>query len=481
MPPLSVHDVTVELEEALPSLRAQLKETLDFAQVERALTALMGTLMACVLTEFVEELFGEPGFVAPLKDLGARCGFRLKEYRVVRLRLGLGQVIEVHTPYFLKAAPKRGRRKRGPNGRGCYLGLEVLGFIERCSAMLISDVVQLVLLSPSFEVAHRVLAQRGIELQVKTLRRLCQGLAQRGLAERGPVSFEGTETLRGLTPIIGIDGGRMRERRAKRGRKPKGQKRQGYHSEWKEPKLFTLYAVDAEGKVVKEFDPLHDATLGDHEALFALLERYLDALDLDEVSRVVFCGDGAPWIWGGVEALLGRGGLASARVYQVLDYTHAKQNLHHILDLLPKRLRTTELEQRWKTLLWQGEIAELGQEITQTFPSKSRRQRALRKWESYFVANADRMQYQAFEAQGLPCGSGCVESAIRRVINLRLKAPGTFWTPDMGESVLFLRSQLLSGRWEVLLHNLTTRTAKQMRSDRVSKQTANDYELPQAA
>jgi hypothetical protein len=35
-----------------------------------------------------------------------------------------------------------------------------------------------------------------------------------------------------------------------------------------------------------------------------------------------------------------------------------------------------------------------------------------------------------------------VESAIRRVINLRLKAPGTFWTAAMGECFLFLRHQI---------------------------------------
>ena len=50
--------------------------------------------------------------------------------------------------------------------------------------------------------------------------------------------------------------------------------------------------------------PFHDATLGDHEAMFALLERYLRALDLSAVTRVVFCGDGAAWIWTDVEALI---------------------------------------------------------------------------------------------------------------------------------------------------------------------------------
>ena len=99
--------------------------------------------------------------------------------------------------------------------------------------------------------------------------------------------------LAGRTLVIGIDGGRLRERRPKRGRKKADQKRQGYHSDWRAPKLFTLYVTNAEGAIVREVPPFHDATLGDHAAMFAVLEQYLRALDFTAVPRVVFCGDGA--------------------------------------------------------------------------------------------------------------------------------------------------------------------------------------------
>ena len=62
----------------------------------------------------------------------------------------------------------------------------------------------------------------------------------------------------------------------------------------------------------------------DHTAMFALLERYLSALSLSVLSRIVLCDDGAPWIWSGVEALCVKMGLEKlCPVYQVLDYTHA--------------------------------------------------------------------------------------------------------------------------------------------------------------
>jgi hypothetical protein len=40
---------------------------------------------------------------------------------------------------------------------------------------------------------------------------------------------------------------------------------------------------------------------------------------------------------------------------------------------------------------------------------------------------AGRLDYPKFKLMGLPLGSGSIESAIRRVVNLRMKNNGTFW------------------------------------------------------
>ena len=481
MPQTSVHELLAELEALVEALRESVAQDLDFAGLEQTITARLNELGAELVKQVVEPLLVDADYVERLKHLGGQRGLKFKEYRQVRVRLGTGQWIAVKTAYFSKAHPKSGKRRVKRRGRGAYLGLEALGFIGHYSVGLVSEVVELALLCPSLAVAQTVLARRGLKLDVKTVRRLCGELGQRGLALRGAVSLDGNEALAGRTLVIGIDGGRLRERRPKRGRKKAGHKRQGYHSDWREPKLFTVYVTDGAGEIVREVPPFHDATLGDHEAMFAVLERYLRALDLSAVTRVVFCGDGAAWIWADVEALIERLGLEAACTHQVLDYTHAKQNLHQILAWLPKRLRTPKVERQWKALLWRGDIAGLGQAIEQTFVSKRGQKKALAKWQSYFAANAHRMQYEDFEQQGLPCGSGSVESAIRRVINLRLKAPGTFWTPAMAECFLFLRSQLLSGRWEIMLANITTETAKQVCSASVSEPASTDYHWLEAA
>ena len=462
-----------DIQEKFEVLDAELEEIFDFTEVEKALAETLDAFSASLLEVMLTRLLKAAHFLAFLKQVGGRSGMRFERYREINIRLYNGRTIRLLSPYFVKARPKKGRKKKksGPKGAG-HLGLAVLGFIGLCSGNLVSEVVKLAVLCPSLEVAKAVLSERGIAMNVKTIRRLCRDLGLVGLEFRGVISLSGTEQLEGRTLVIGIDGGRLRERRTKRGRKKKGQKRQGYHTDWKEPKLFTLYVLDQQGNVVKEFSPLHDATMGDHVEVFALLEQYLNALDLSGVARVVFCGDGAPWIWSGVEALCVKLGMDANQIYQVIDYTHAKQNLQQIVELIPKRVKHRDkIAEEWKALLWKGDIQGLSQSIGQVLDGKRKKQ-ALKKWENYFHNNEKRMQYQTFQANHIPCGSGCVESAIRRVINMRLKSTGIFWKQERAEYFLFLRSQLLSGRWRIFMKNVTRRWTKSIENDQ-------DYITPQ--
>ena len=457
-----LQDFEREVKGRIEELKEELRENFDFVKVEEVLTEVLNKTLASLLEEMLNEWLSGRSVLSKLKKLGGRMAMRFKEYRWVTVRLGNGQRIRIRAPYFIKTPPKdkRRRKERGPNGSGASLGLDILGFIGRCSPQFVSEVVKMAVLAPSFEAAREMLEGRGIAIDVKTIRRLCRELGAIGLELRGEISLTGTEKLAGYTVVIGIDGGRLRERRKKRGRKKKGQKRQGYHTDWKEPKMFTIYVLDEQGKVVKEFAPLHDATRAKHKALFALLTKYLQALDLSEVNKIVFCGDGARWIWRGVEKLCQALGLTQKTVYQVLDYTHAKQNLREIIELLPKKLRKgAKLERKWTKLLWQGDIQGLRKEICRLLDGRKKEQ-ALKKWQAYFERNEKRIQYETFKAKHIPCGSGHVESAIRRVINMRLKAAGSFWTPEMAECFLFLRSQLVSGRWKIFFRNASRQKTK---------------------
>ena len=64
------------------------------------------------------------------------------------------------------------------------------------------------------------------------------------------------------------------------------------------------------------------------------------------------------------------------------------------------------------------------------------------------------MKYHQLRQKNLPCGSGIIESAIRRVINLRFKSPSTFWKQENVAKLIFLRAMFLAGRWNIMINNL---------------------------
>jgi hypothetical protein len=65
----------------------------------------------------------------------------------------------------------------------------------------------------------------------------------------------------------------------------------------------------------------------------------------------------------------------------------------------------------------------------------------------YLQKRAELIDYPAFLAQGLPIGSGVVESANKVVVEIRLKGAGMHWTRVHASEVLALRSVLCSKRW----------------------------------
>ena len=68
-----------------------------------------------------------------------------------------------------------------------------------------------------------------------------------------------------------------------------------------------------------------------------------------------------------------------------------------------------------------------------------------------FLKNRHRFAYTTMGGWlGLPRGSGAVESAIRRVINLRIKGASIYWLPESVDAILLLRSFYKSSRWNCL-------------------------------
>ena len=76
----------------------------------------------------------------------------------------------------------------------------------------------------------------------------------------------------------------------------------------------------------------------------------------------------------------------------------------------------------------------------------------------YFERHQHRMAYVKLTRRKVPVGSGPVESAIRRVINLRFKAHSTFWATETVADLMHLRAAFKRGRWHELMHRVLTQT-----------------------
>lgn len=391
-----------------------------------------------------------------LRTLGAQKGFRFVSYQEIRVTLPTGTKIRIRSPFFVKASPKRGRKKRGPQNRGEHLLLSLMGFVHKVEPSLAFRAVQLAVLAPSFATASKSLAQEGIELSPNKIRQMVAKLGSHDPCSRVErlLSDEEVCPLKNQRVLLSVDGGRLRQRKNKRGPRPAGNKRCGFHTDWIEPKLFTLYLLDEEGDIIRATPPFVDGTTGKLKEFLGLLQHYFTRLGIEQASEVVLVGDGAPWIWERIPNLLRTTGVDSLKITEIIDWTHAKQNLNKAFETLSKKKRKKVDITHFKNLLFSGKISKIVDEVKSLLKVRPT-SKIMKKLKSYFASNESRMQYAANQAKNFPIGSGVVESAIRRVINMRVKSPGSFWTLNFAETVIYLRAQLLYGRWENLTNNWT--------------------------
>lgn len=129
-------------------------------------------------------------------------------------------------------------------------------------------------------------------------------------------------------------GGRSRIRINKKGRKNSRTKRHGFIGQWIEPKLFTIYVVDEQGKKVNnsEVPITNDGTYDGYKALLEILEVHLIGLGISQAKQVLLIADGAEWIWIHIPPLLTRLG-CPIQTYQLFDFYHVTENLKVFADV----------------------------------------------------------------------------------------------------------------------------------------------------
>lgn len=440
------------------------RDPVAFRQMELEVHAQCRDLADDISGLVLKDTLADPTFQAETSAAAHAAGkFRDVGRREPTVKLLGGKAIVVIVEYFrqdMRGRPGRKRQsgKRGKGGTGLYPALAALGIWFGVTPALAGEVCRQVADSDSVRAGRAALERRGIVLGHKKTLNLVNSFSRRAIEQRQEwlqrmrQQAPAMGPLRGKRVVVSTDGGRIRERCcSKRGRRRKSGHR-GYKAPWREPKLLVIYVVGDDGKVAHTFRPIYDGTLNDCNAVFDMLVGYLKALGVHEAQQLIAVADGAKWIWERVNDLVEQVGIDADKVVEVIDWCHAVGKLCTIA-AVPAKWSQAQKD-RWirkaKRLLHKGDIKRLVDLINSL--AVGRRAKAVSEHRDYFVRNEHRMQYKAFETAHIPTGSGAIESAIRRVVNQRMKNNGTFWIEINAEGMLMLRSYLKAGRFDDLVN-----------------------------
>ena len=427
-------------------------------EASELLRPLAGVLVASVLREAsVQEALAEES-----ETIRVTAGQRKVYRRCRNVVLGCGLKLKVRTWYCgPKRSSKQGRRRgvgrRGGEGAGLYPAWAALGIREGVAPALQSEVARLSALLPSFAQAREELARRGVPLDVKLVRRITREAGNAALgARRTDIlrwragEFPAGDALAGKRVVVAVDGGRGRVRVPhRRGRRTK-KGRRGFRADWREPKLLIIYVVDAGGRLDHAEPVCIDGTLQGPDHLMELVAFHLHRLGAHNARRGVFLGDGADWIWHRVPTVMALLGLDARRWSKCLDLYHVMEHLGDAANAHPDwdaKQRKRQLT-KWKLLLLRGRLGNVLCALRQLLVFEPK---IVQSQIDYLEARRDLLKYAGLRRHKMPIGSGAIESAIRRVINQRLKSPGTFWLEETLEEMLYLRAQALSGNWDQMM------------------------------
>ena len=164
------------------------------------------------------------------------------------------------------------------------------------------------------------------------------------------------------------------------------------------------------------------------------------------LALVVVLGDGAEWIWHYAARFLTIG---AVEVVEIVDLYHAWEHLGTVAQAAfgaGSAAATAWLTPLKAALRDQG-VAPVLAALQALSPSDATAADEVRTALGYFTTHAARMDYPGFVAQGLPIGSGAVESGCKTLIEAREKGAGMRWSRVGAQGVATLRAEARSGGW----------------------------------
>ncbi len=208
--------------------------------------------------------------------------------------------------------------------------------------------------------------------------------------------------------------------------------------QWREVKGFRLYLVGEDERIVQlaSWHQIQDA-----ENFTKDLKQVADRLPTEQV-RIALLGDGSAWLWNAMTACFPQG-------RPVLDYYHCAEHLHTVAKA---QYGETLQAQQWV----EATLARLSADKTSQVIGGLRRMSSrstnaaeeIEKLITYLDNQRDRLGYDRCKEEGLPIGSGGIESANKYISHARLKRSGAWWVTENGNNMLRLRCAMYNGTFD---------------------------------
>ena len=413
----------------------------DLLAVYNGISELMLQFSALKLLESMQE---------KAKDVG----MSKLEKRSVSFQICTGYSVTVHSYYGCNVSENYECSR--------YSLLRHWGIIEKCSPSYYDKVGMCAIISPSYAISNQLLTKFDVRNTISHNRKVMNSLGAFCNDKEADLVLKSGENVTNKRVVISIDGGRTRTREYNGNLSELGH--ECYASPWREPKLFVIDLLNEFGKVDTKESPIYGCRFEEQDVL-DLLKRYLGLLDIKTAKSVQIVADGAPWIWLNIKKILLELGLEAAKIVETLDYCHAISYVNTLIKAMPKNEKGIILTTSWdeKTCLkqakqwaWNGKIAELVSLSKRLFPNPNQ---DINQAINYLDKHQNRMQYAHYQENKLLCGSGIIESAIRRIINLRFKNASTFWDKKNVEKLFVFRAVLVSNRWDIFIKNVAKKLA----------------------
>jgi hypothetical protein len=288
-----------------------------------------------------------------------------------------------------------------------------------------------------------------------SLDRLPKQLSERWEAQRE--AFESTVRMTELVPdeaatvAVSLDGvmapmldGEAVEKRADTaasGRPTKGPA--GY----REVGCGTVSFYDEEGELLRAVRLGRMPEPGKETLKSILVAELGQALAERPELRLVGLADGAKDNWTFLESTLAK---VRASVC-ILDFFHAAEHVNAAFGAAygDGSVQARAAFAKWRVVLLEdSDGAEKLIRAIAHLHHKHPRSKVITQVLGYLRSNRHRMRYADCRAQGLPIGSGVVESACKMLVTQRMKNSGMRWGQEGGQAILTARSWCLSDRFD---------------------------------